>query len=408
MALNAPPTSAPFRPLRGVKVIDITSVVMGPLATQVLADQGANVISIEPHSGDPNRAMGRGPHPELSGISLNLMRNKRSVGLDFRHPGGQEALRRLLTSADVFVTNLRPGSRRRAGIGPEDVLRMNPSIVYCSASGFAPTDVRADEPAYDDVVQAMTGVVDLTIRTGGPPRILPTVVADKVCAMAIVQAVTGALLERTTTKKGVVLELSMYDIMRGFTLVEHGAEAIPEPPVGGPGYQRVVSVGRRPLKTTDGVVVILAYERHQFEALARLGNREDLIADPRFKSRLGRLDHIDELYDVYAEIAAAYSTRDFVQRCQEGDIPVSDVATLESLVSALPLASHPTAGPYRIVPSLAPGVAPNERPRRLAPLIGQHGREVLAEIGYEDHELDGLESSGALLSRRTESDSASS
>ena len=396
---SAVDANAGFQPLRDIRVLDITSVLMGPLATQVLADQGADVITVESRSGDPNRSMGRGPHPELSGVALNLMRNKRSIALDFRHPEGAGVLRRLIGWADVLVTNLRPGSRRRSGIAPADVLAINPAIVYCAASGFDGTSDRADEPAYDDVIQAQTGVVDLTARRDGTPQLLPTVVADKVCGLVIANAVLSGLFERSRANRGVVLELSMYDIMRGFVLVEHGAEAIPEPALGEAGYRRVLSAGRSPLATSDGTVVVLAYERHHFESLARIGGRTDLLNDARFESHLGRLDNIDELYTAYGSIARAFTTEQFVDLCRGAGVPVSAVATIDDVVRSLPIHSHPVGGEYRVTPSLAPGCPTDAQPRRAAPLVGEHSVEILSEIGYAADEISALVDAGAVTAR---------
>ncbi|MGB1381864.1 MAG: CaiB/BaiF CoA transferase family protein, partial [Ilumatobacteraceae bacterium] len=287
------------QPLAGIRVIDLTSVVMGPLGTQMLADLGADVIAIEAPLGDANRHMGTGPHPELSGVALNLLRNKRSIVLDLRSESGHDALLRLIRTADVFVTNLRPGSRERARITRGDLAQARPDLIWCAAAGYPEDSDRADDAAYDDIIQAATGLVDVAERSGLPPVLSPTLLVDKVCGMALAQAVTTGLLHRERTGEGSETVLAMYDIVRGFLLVEHGAAAIAEPPQGRSGYPRLLSHERRPLRTTDGLVVILAYERHQFEGLITIGGRREMLADERFMTRLGRLDHIDELYREY-------------------------------------------------------------------------------------------------------------
>jgi crotonobetainyl-CoA:carnitine CoA-transferase CaiB-like acyl-CoA transferase len=385
-----------YRPLEGITIVDLTAVVMGPLGTQILADMGAEVIVIETPTGDANRHMGAGPHPDLSGVAMNLMRNKRSVVLDLRDARGREVFERLVASADVFVTNLRPGSRERAKVTYADLVAIRPDLVWVAAAGYRSDSPAADDAAYDDIIQAATGIVDNHHRAGLPPVISPTLIADKVAGMAIAQAVTAGLLHRERTGEGSAAVLAMHDLLRGFLLVEHGAAAIPEPQLGRAGYPRLLSPERRPLATTDGLVAVLAYERHHFEGLIRIGGRVEMLDDPRFLTRLGRLEHIDELYREYQRMAASMTTDEFLQRCRAEGVPAHAVETLDDVVARLPIVEHPVAGPYRVTPSLAPGVEPDEPPRRPAPLLGEHGREVLGELGYDAATIDELEDAGVL------------
>ncbi|MBV9662137.1 MAG: CoA transferase, partial [Acidimicrobiales bacterium] len=179
MASSNAETTASTGPLDGVRVLDLTSVVMGPYATQLLGDLGADVITVEPSRGDANRAMGPGPVPQLSGVALNLLRNKRNVSLDFKHPDGRRALLDIAATCDVFVTNLRPGTLARARLTYDDIVARRPDIVYCQAHGQPSDSPAADDPAYDDVVQAQTGIADATARITGEPMITATVMADK-------------------------------------------------------------------------------------------------------------------------------------------------------------------------------------------------------------------------------------
>ncbi|MGA1746312.1 MAG: CaiB/BaiF CoA transferase family protein [Ilumatobacteraceae bacterium] len=385
-----------YRPLAGITVVDLTAVVMGPLGTQILADMGAEVIAIETPTGDANRHMGAGPHPDLSGVAMNLMRNKRSIVIDLRDERGREAFERMVASADVFVTNLRPGSRERARVTYDDLVAIRPDLVWVAAAGYRPDSAAADDAAYDDIIQAATGIVDNHHRAGLPPVISPTLIADKVAGMAIAQAVTAGLLHRERTGEGSAAVLAMHDLLRGFLLVEHGAAAIPEPQLGRAGYPRLLSPERRPLPTTDGLVAVLAYERHHFEGLIRIGGRLEMLDDPRFVSRLGRLEHIDELYREYQRMAATMTTAEFLARCRAEGVPAHQVETLDDVVAALPIVEHPIVGPYRVTPSLAPGVEPDQVPRRPAPLLGEHGREVLTELGYSEAEITALEDAGVL------------
>src|SRR5215813_13535757 len=228
-------------PLHGVRVLDLTSVVMGPLATQILGDLGADVITVESRDGDINRTMSRGPVRGLSGVSLNLLRNKRNVQIDISRQQGQAAVLRIAAGCDVLVTNLRPGSVRRAGLDYAAVRAVKPDIVYCQATGFGSDTADADRPAFDDVIQAAAGVPDLMRLAGLPPALAPMLLADKVCGLIITYAVIAALFHRERTGHGQRVEVPMIDAMRAFALVEHGGSAIPVPPRGPAGYPRILT-----------------------------------------------------------------------------------------------------------------------------------------------------------------------
>lgn len=387
-----------YLPLAGVRIVDASSVIMGPLGTQVLADLGADVIVIEDRRGDTNRAMGIGGHPELSGPSMNLMRNKRSVGLDFKSQAGYEVLERLVTGADVFVTNLRPGSRERARLTYEDLRQFRADLVYCAAAGYPIDSALADAPAYDDIIQAASGVVDLAQRVGLPPVLMPTLIADKVTGLVIAQAITAALFHHARTGEGQEIQIAMSEAMRAFMLVEHGANAIPVPPTGSSGYSRILTSERRPQPTLDGLINVLPYDKAHYQALFRMGGRDDLIDDPRLATRQSRILHGETLYRDAAAILATRTTGDWMTLLREAGIPCTEVATIDDLLVDLPVADHPHAGAYRVTPPVVGSFDGTEVVRRPAPLHGEHGREVLSEIGYSTSEIDEFERSGVLFS----------
>lgn len=383
-------------PLSGVRVLDLTSVVMGPYATQLLGDLGADVITVEPANGEANRAMGPGPLAQLSGTALNLLRNKRNINLDFKTPDGREALLAVAATCDVFVTNLRPGALARSGIAYADVAARRPDVVYCEAHGYPSGSERADEPAYDDVVQTETGIADATAHLTGRPMVAATIMADKVCGLSIVYAVSAALYRRAVSGRGEHIEVPMVETMRAFTLVEHGAGAVAEPKLGPAGYRRILNDKRGPWPTGDGWVMALPYTRRHYDAIFAAAGRHDLLGDPRYASAHDRIEHSPWLYEQIGRMMPERTTSDWLEFFRAIDVPAAAVATLDDLVDQLPLAEHPTAGSYRSIP---PPVRFRHHPqsvRRPAPLIGEHSAEILREAGYDEGGIAGLWASGAL------------
>lgn len=395
-AASVPPATGP---LAGVRVLDLTSVIMGPFATQILGDLGADVVSVEDIGGDTNRAMGQGPHPQLSGTSMNLLRNKRNISLDLKHPDGREACLRLVERSDIVITNLRPGPLARLQLDYAHLVARNPQVILCTAHGWPSDSDRAEDPAYDDIIQAATGIADVLGRANGRPMLVPSIIADKVSGLTITYAVLAALHHRDVTGHGQHVEVPMVDAVRAFLLVEHGSAAVPVPPLGPPGYVRILTPNRRPQQTTDGYINVLPYSREHYEDIFRAGGREDLLDDPRLATTKDRIANSDTLYQDLASIIANDSTAAWLAFCEEHRIPASEVRTLEQLVDELPVVEHPIAGPYRQTPIPARYSATPPNVRRHAPLIGQDGDEVLAEVGYTADERAALRAAGALRSR---------
>lgn len=381
-------------PLDGVRVVDLSSVIMGPLATQMLGDQGADVIVIEPLGGDPNRAMGVGPHPDLSGHSLNLMRNKRSLAIDLRTDVGRSVLRRLIDTADVLVTNLRPGSRRRLGIHADDLDRDD--LVYCSAVGYRSDGPDAELPAYDDIIQSEIAMPELSERAGLGRAISPTLIVDKTVGIVIAQRVAVALFERERTGRGSIIDIAMSDVMAGYQLVEHGAAGVPEPPLGEAGYRRLLTPFRRPQRTADGWIHVLPYERHQFESLFRLAGRPELCEDPRIADRAARSAHAGELYELVLELMPVRTTADWLGVLREANVPAAALGTVAGLLDSLPIVEHPVAGRYRVTPPVGGERVSDATIRRHAPLLGEDGPAILAELGVDAAQVDALIRDGVL------------
>jgi len=384
--------------LKGIRVLDLTSVVMGPMATQILGDLGADVITVESARGETNRAMGPGPHSALSGTSLNLLRSKRNIALDLTHPDGRDVLMRLAATCDVFVTNLRPSSLGRLRLTYDEVRHARPDVIYCQAHGF-PTDTdRANDPAYDDIIQSATGVADAARRAYGEPRLVPILVADKVAGLTIVYAVLAALFHRERSGEGQHIEVPMTQAMTAFMLVEHGAGGVSQPPTGPAGYQRILTPERRPQRTADGWINVLPYSRQQYDTLFAAGGREDLLGDARYADGRARIANSDFLYQQVRAILVQRTTGEWLAFCRDNEIPATPVVTLEELLAEQPVMTHPLAGNYRHIRPAARLAATPMRASRPAPLPGQHNHEVLKEVGYSDDDIDDLLTRGVLRS----------
>jgi crotonobetainyl-CoA:carnitine CoA-transferase CaiB-like acyl-CoA transferase len=383
--------------LAGVRVLDLSSVIMAPLATQILGDLGAEVILIEGAVLDINRLMGVGPHPQLSGAALNLLRNKRSVALDFKSEAGRGAVLRIAATCDVVVTNLRPGALARAGLSYEDVAAVRPDIVYCQAQGYPLDSPRADDPAYDDIMQSASGLADAARRQTGRAQISPTIMADKVCGLTIAYSVLAALYRRAVTGEGEWVEVPMEPTMVAFTLVEHGGDAIPRPALGPAGYARILVPNRRPQVTADGWIHVLPYSQKHYDSLFEGGGRPELVGDARYATPQARIANANLLYEWVADLVGPRTTAYWLEFCRRNGIPVTEVANLEDLVDSLPDAQHPVGGSYKTIPSPVRFRRAPSDAWRPAPLVGQHNAEVLREVGLSYEEIESLREAGVLI-----------
>lgn len=381
--------------LSGCRILDLSSIIMGPYATQMLGDLGAEVICVEPLQGGGNRVIGPARHRELSGVALTVMRNKKSLSIDLKEAAGQHAVLRIAASCDSIVTNMRSGALERLGLDYNSVRKVRPDVVYCHATGFRSDSPRANDPAYDDIIQAECGFVDAAIRTGLAPMLAPTILADKVCGQAVTQAVLAGLLYHSKTGKGQRVEVPMLDVMRSFMLVEHGAGAVAFPVDGVAGYPRVLNPQRGPQRTLDGWITILPYSHDDFIRLFRAGGREDLISDERLAGR-GRLDNTEFLYGELHKITPQWTTAEWQAFCKERGIPFGLIASLDDIVREYPIETHPAAGEYRsIEPAVRYDQAPGEAHLH-APLIGQHTESVLLDAGFTHHEVETMWSAGVV------------
>jgi crotonobetainyl-CoA:carnitine CoA-transferase CaiB-like acyl-CoA transferase len=384
-------------PLEGVRILDLSSVIMGPWATQNLADMGADVICVEAAGGDAIRFLGQGNHPYLSGVALNGLRNKRNVALNLKNPDGREAFLRVAATCDVVLTNLRPGPRARLGLDYADLRKVRPDIIYCHAQGWGADSDRADDPAYDDVIQAAGGMAALFVMQNGRPSIAPVALADQVSSLAVMNGILAALYHRQRTGEGQVVEIPMIDVMAAFTLMMHGKDRIMVPPLGPAGYERMTSPLRAPLPTRDGFLQLVLYTKDNWADFFVAGGVADAHDDPRLKTPVSRNQHYVALYGEMAEILKTRTTAEWIAWCDAHGVANSPVVTLEELIDGYEVVEHPQGGAYRRIPQPIRFSATPATYRREAPLPGEHNHEVLAEAGYSDSEIAGLEIAGGLV-----------
>jgi crotonobetainyl-CoA:carnitine CoA-transferase CaiB-like acyl-CoA transferase len=392
-------------PLQGVKIIEMTSVVLGPWACQMLADMGADVVKIEQPRGDSNRTLGAAQNPGMAALYLTCNRNKRSMVLDFRQPGARDALLEMIKTADVFVHNNRPQVMTKLGLDYADLKQVNPKIIYCGAYGYSKKGPYGAQGALDDSIQAVSGIAMLNKLVLGEPRYLPTVVADKTTAITLVYGVLAALFHRERTGEGQELEVPMFETMVNFVMAEHLWGMTFDPPKGAPGYTRLMSHHRKPYPTRDGYIAILPYLDAHWEKFCKLTGHPELIDEPRFRTLADRVRNIDDTYSKTGEIMATRTTKEWLALFDKSGVPMTVVNTLEDLATDPHLVAtgfwqfqeHPMEGRLRM-PSFPVnfGSTPADI-RRPAPRLGEHTAEILREAGLSDAQIAELCARGAAM-----------
>ncbi|HMD64269.1 MAG TPA: CoA transferase [Stellaceae bacterium] len=391
-------SAAKSGPLAGIKVLDLTTVVLGPLATQILGDLGAEVIKIESPEGDIMRYAGPARHREMGHVFLNLNRNKRSLALDLKQPEAAAVLLALVAQSDVMMHNMRPQAMARLGFAWERLCRVNPRLVYCSAQGYGEDGPLAGRPAFDDIIQGGCGLVALEMATGSEARFVPTLIGDKTVGLTMVYAVMAALLQRARTGRGQRVEVPMLETMTAFVMAEHMGGLTFEPPIGPPGYARMLAPDRRPYQTADGYICILPYTDRHWRDFFRLARRPELAEDPRLADAETRSRHVAELYALIADSVRDAPTAYWLDKLKAADIPCGPVNRLAELpadahlaaVDFFSLTEHPSEGSIRMVrPPVRFGEADCAL-RRPAPRLGEHSREILREAGFDEPEIEDL------------------
>jgi crotonobetainyl-CoA:carnitine CoA-transferase CaiB-like acyl-CoA transferase len=390
-------------PLDGIRILDLTSVIMGPFATHILADLGADVIKVESPGGDSLRHHRPLRNAGMSGSFLNLHRNKRSIVLNLKQAQCRTALNRLIETADVFVHSLRPKTAERLGYAYEQVKAIKPDIVYCGACGFGARGPYGDKPAYDDVIQAGSGMSALLAELHGEPAYVPTVICDKLSGQAVAYAILAALFQRARGGGGQSIEVPMLETSIEFNLAEHTGGSAFVPPLGKPGYTRLLSKRRKPYRTRNSYACILPYSDRNWQDFYAFTGRTEFANDRRFRRLIDRVENIAILYQMIEEEAPKRTTAEWVAFCDRVSIPCMPVLSLDQLpedphVKAVGLfgtADHPSEGRYRTVRSPVSFSAAPFRIRRHAPRLGEHTAELLAEVGFSSQQIEEVRRTGA-------------
>ncbi len=396
----------PRGPLDRIRVIDMTTVLMGPYATQILADYGADVIKVEPPEGDIMRHAGPMRNPRMGPMFFQANRNKRSVVIDIKRPGGRDVLARLCRRADVFVCNVRPAALARLGLHVDDLRAGNPRLVHLSLIGYGRGGPYSGRPAYDDLIQGLAAIpATMRQQAGkGEPRYAPLTMADHIVGLNAVHVILAALIERERSGEGQTIELPMFETMAQFVLSDHFGGRAFDPPIGPPGYNRLLAPDRRPYATRDGHICILVYTDRHWQAFFDIIGKPEQFHDDRFRSAAARSRYFAEAYALMAEVLATRTTAEWLQTFQEADIPAVPMHDLDALIDDPHLAAvgffrtmeHPTEGRIRVV-----GIPSRWSRSRLAitrhpPNLGEHTAEVLREAGVSDAAIRRLAAEGAI------------
>ena len=393
-------------PLDGVRILEITAVVLGPWACQILADMGADVIKIEPPYGDSNRNLGASRNTKnMAALYLTCNRNKRSIVLDLKKKSAVEAVLKLAETVDVVIHNNRPQVMDKLGLNYAAFKKVNPKIIFCGAYGYGKAGPYGDKGALDDSIQAVSGIAMLNKMVLGTPRYLPTIVADKNTAMCVVQAVCAALFHRERSGQGQEIEVPMFESMVSYVMAEHLWGQTFEPPIGSAGYVRLMTEHRKPYPTKDGYIAILPYFDAHWETFCKLSGRLELLEDPRFTTMALRVKNIDDTYQETAKTMVNKTTAEWMEIFGNTSVPTIVVNTLDGLIDDPHLKAvgfwqeidHPTEGKLR-TPRFP--ITFSETPaelRRHPPTLGEQTVEILKEGGLDQGTIDALLSEGAAV-----------
>ncbi|MCG8548585.1 MAG: CoA transferase [Alphaproteobacteria bacterium] len=399
-------------PFEGLRVIDVTTIFVGPYAGQLLGDMGADVIKVEAPGGDSTRMSGPAVNPDMSSNFMQINRNKRSIALDLKTEGGRDVLYDLVKSADVFLHNMRPEPLARLRIDYPTVQPLKPDIVYCNVWGFGREGRYAGKAAYDDVIQGASGAVALQAFDGSPARYVPSLIADKTTGLFAAYAIVSALYHRLATGEGQEIEVPMFESMVSFMMMEHlwGESFVPAR--GRAGSERHGTPLRWPHATKDGFICCLPSSDKHWKALLKVMDRPDLSANPILKNRRARRRNLPQVMAVLDEILATRTTADWVKVLDEAGIPCMPISSLDDVVADPHLADvgfwreidHPTEGRLRLMNPPYSFTQSQPSIRRPPPRFAEHTREILSELGYDDTAAERLIDDGAAIEQPKKAD----
>lgn len=394
----------PRGPLQGIKIVDLTTVMLGPFCTQLLGEMGATVIKIETPEGDVNRWTGAARTPGMSTGQLIKGRNKRSIVLNLKVPEARKPFEKLIETADVFVHNIRPKAALRLKIDYDTISGIRPNIIYASATGFGEDGPYADKPAYDDLIQGASGLATLYGNINGTPQYVPSVIADKTTGLFLSNYIAMALFHREKTGEGQKLHVPMYESFASFVINEHLQGQTFIPPTGPAGYSRLLTSNRRPYQTKDGYISVVPYTQKHWEKFFEIAGQPNLMLDERFENQTQRTNNIDSLYQIVSDTIKTKSSSEWLELLDEVDIPVGPVNSPEDLfdcphlkaVGMFPEIEHPTEGKIR---NIKIPVSLSKTPGGFyqhSEALGASTIEILSELGLNDKDIKVLKKAGAL------------
>lgn len=374
-------------PLEGIRIVEVGTVLMAPYAAQWLADLGADVIKVEPPGGDQTRYTGPAREPGMAAMFLALNRNKRSIAIDLKDPDGREELHRLLASADAMLHNIRPQKLTAIGLDAEAVRKRHPHLIYAFVSGFAAGGPYAGQPAYDDIIQGMTGIADLVRRQTGELRYAPMALADKTCGLVAAMAICAALARRGANGQGAAIEVPMFETMVAFNLVENFAGAHFAGERGTMGYSRTLAATRGPYRTRDGHISFMPYTDQQWHSFFNATGHPDLVGDARFGDMQSRTENIEALYTILGDILLDRTSAEWLALAEQAQIPAGPILALEDIVEDRQLAetgffaqAQDEAMGHLRFPGVPVTFDGERAPVRMPPRLDENRAEILAGL----------------------------